>query len=388
MSKKKICLVTNWYPTDNNPYQGLFFREQAIALADYYDFVVLHYQYSYSRYKESSKLKFNKHEYNITEYTVNICPSTLHKWIKKLVLNGSDYIEKLHQIIYKQLAKEKIDIFYSISGQTEAAITAKYAKYFNKPYIVSEHGPFPWIGTLLTEENRIAIENANAFLAISNDKIRQILMQGIRLPQIYYVGNMVDDEKFILAQAANEVKTFITVGANVFYKNYEMLIETFNRLTQITREPFKLLIVGYQANKGYSQEATELENSFREADFSKNVELIPNVPHEEMPGLLAKADAFVMTSIQEGQPVSAIEAGCCGLPIFATRCGGVEDYVDNSVGRIVNILDAEQLANYLKEYLEGKITFEPAHIRETVQNIFGKKAFVKNMVNIFGQYDS
>lgn len=386
MVKKKICLVTNWYPTEHNVYQGLFFREQAIALSDYYDFVVLHYHYSYSRCKEVSELNMDKQEHNITEYTINICLSTIHKWIKKFALNNVDYIEYLHEKVYKQLAKEKIDVFYSISGQTEAALTAKCAKYFNKPYIVGEHGPFPWIGTLVTEENKTAIENANAFLAISNDKIRQILMQGIKLPQIFYVGNMVDDDKFALTQSKNKVKTFISVGANVFYKNYAMLIETFEMLVEITNEPFKLLVVGYQANKGYSKDSAELENRFRESNFAKNVELIPSVPHDQMPELFSRADAFVMTSIQEGQPVSAIEAGCCGLPIFSTRCGGVEDYVDDSVGRIVNILDSEQLANYLKEYLEGNIVFEPSEIRATVQNVFGKKVFVQNMVKILRQY--
>ena len=33
-AKKKICLITNWYPTKENPYQGIFFKEQAQALGD------------------------------------------------------------------------------------------------------------------------------------------------------------------------------------------------------------------------------------------------------------------------------------------------------------------------------------------------------------------
>ena len=42
--KKKIGLITNWYPTKENPYQGVFFKEQAIALKEYYDFTVVHYK--------------------------------------------------------------------------------------------------------------------------------------------------------------------------------------------------------------------------------------------------------------------------------------------------------------------------------------------------------
>ena len=36
--KKTICLITNWYPTEENPYQGVFFQEQAQALGDVFDF--------------------------------------------------------------------------------------------------------------------------------------------------------------------------------------------------------------------------------------------------------------------------------------------------------------------------------------------------------------
>ena len=42
-SKKRICLVTNWYPDKENPYRGSFFKEQAFAMAENFDFVVVHY---------------------------------------------------------------------------------------------------------------------------------------------------------------------------------------------------------------------------------------------------------------------------------------------------------------------------------------------------------
>jgi glycosyltransferase involved in cell wall biosynthesis len=96
-----------------------------------------------------------------------------------------------------------------------------------------------------------------------------------------------------------------------------------------------------------------------------------------------RADAFVMTSIQEGQPVSAMEAACCGLPIFSTRCGGVEDYVDEKIGRIYNVTDYEGMAQGLKDFLEGKITFDSQYIRSQIVKQFGKKAFVANFTTAF-----
>ena len=92
-----------------------------------------------------------------------------------------------------------------------------------------------------------------------------------------------------------------------------------------------------------------------------------------------------MTSIQEGQPVSAMEAACCGLPIFSTRCGGVEDYVDEKMGRIYSVVDCEGMTQGLKEYLEGDIEFDAHHIRQQVIEKFGNKAFVEKFTNAFHQ---
>ena len=102
-----------------------------------------------------------------------------------------------------------------------------------------------------------------------------------------------------------------------------------------------------------------------------------------MSDLYNRSDAFVMTSIQEGQPVSAIEAACCGLPIFTTRCGGVEDYVSEQIGRVVAITDAEKLSEYLRQFLEGEIVFDAKEIRRTVVEKFGKETFKKNMNQCF-----
>ena len=111
--------------------------------------------------------------------------------------------------------------------------------------------------------------------------------------------------------------------------------------------------------------------------------MIPEISHDRIHELYARADAFIMTSIQEGQPVSAMEAGCCGLPIFSTMCGGVEDYVTEDIGRIYPIMDCEGFAAGLKDFLEGNIQFDNRHIRETVVGKFGKRAFVENFTRVF-----
>jgi len=465
--RRTVCLLTNWYPTPENPHFGLFFREQALALSDRLDFLVVHYTERIRKHPgQKDRIVPVRQEKNISEFAIEaVVPAwaALRERAAEGIFrglrgkDGSIFAERScrrERIKGKKLIRifgehfrDRIDLFYCVDAQREAADVQLLAGHFGKPYIVGEHGPVPWPGTVIPLRQKKAIEGAAAFLAISWDKVRQMEMQNIRLPKVVYVGNLVLEEHFPLRQQSriypptcmktdfvrervsevvtksspgqngrrermftegtelgrkplgpeNEraedrctengsmgvsLKTLITVGAYSFYKNYDLFISVMNRLTELTEVPFRVMIVGYGANPGYAGNAAELEKKIRASRFADRAELIPSVPHEKMSEIYRRADAFVMTSIQEGQPVSALEAACSGLPVFSTRCGGVEDYVDESMGRIVGIREGEALALALRDFLEGKIAFDPAHLREQVVSRFGREAFSTNFMSV------
>ena len=69
---------------------------------------------------------------------------------------------------------------------------------------------------------------------------------------------------------------------------------------------------------------------------------------EEVAPFYATFDAMILPSINEGTPVSAIEALAAGRPVVATRVGGVPDVVrDGEDGFLVDPGDVEALADRL-----------------------------------------
>lgn len=388
--KKTVCLFTNWYPTKENPYQGVFFKEQLEILKDEFNFVVIHYKFKHTTFFTKYFIRqINEAEEDIVEFEVCISSILLgarlrvYKWLNRM--NEVDSIKgKSLCRAFDKLGKE-VNLLYAVSSQSEAGFLHDISRYLGVPYIVSEHGPFPWVGTTLLPYHKQGIESAKKLLLISMDKYRQILMQGVKAPEVSYVGNMVDENKYLLSTGSNDIFTFVAVGANVFYKNYDYLIEIVSKLKEITDKNFRVRIVGYAANRGYSRDIETFEETIEKSGVSDVIELLPSVERDKMSTIYRDADAFIMTSIQEGQPVSAMEAAVCGLPIYATRCGGIEDYVDDDMGRLFGLLESNLFAEELKKLLEGNTVYNHQLIRKKAIELFGVDSFRERMIHVFDE---
>jgi glycosyltransferase involved in cell wall biosynthesis len=75
---------------------------------------------------------------------------------------------------------------------------------------------------------------------------------------------------------------------------------------------------------------------------------------DDVETVLAAADVFVQPSLSEGLPLAVLEAMGNGLPVVATRVGGVpEALVDGKTGFLVPPGDPEALAAALKRVLDS-----------------------------------
>lgn len=73
----------------------------------------------------------------------------------------------------------------------------------------------------------------------------------------------------------------------------------------------------------------------------------------DIPQILAASDIFVLSSDWEGLPYTIIEAMMSGLPVVATRVGGVPELVENEVtGFIVPPKNPQALAKGLQRLLD------------------------------------
>lgn len=94
---------------------------------------------------------------------------------------------------------------------------------------------------------------------------------------------------------------------------------------------------------GEGPDRSRLEEEIRGLGLEHRVRLAGE--RRDVPELLAAADLFVLSSASEGMPVSVLEAMAAGLPVVASRVGGVPEQVaDGVTGLLVEARDPDQLA--------------------------------------------
>lgn len=137
---------------------------------------------------------------------------------------------------------------------------------------------------------------------------------------------------------------------------------------------------------GDGKEREEIEKKCRER-LKDNVsyELKGNVANTEILSFYKERtiDAFIHLSSLEGIPVALMEAGACGVPLFALNTGGVSEIVNDKTGVLLNEFD-EQSIDKLEELLTKKakeIRFRQGVKHFVEQNFNAKKnhkTFIEN----------
>jgi glycosyltransferase involved in cell wall biosynthesis len=73
--------------------------------------------------------------------------------------------------------------------------------------------------------------------------------------------------------------------------------------------------------------------------LAASLELLPSLrflgARDDVWELLQVSDLLVMPSLWEGLPVAMIEAAACGIPVVASRVGGVEEVVEDGVSGLL-----------------------------------------------------
>ena len=154
-------------------------------------------------------------------------------------------------------------------------------------------------------------------------------------------------------QIADDEIAVIIIGRLVPVKNHTLFLESLRIVLNKTNKKVRAFIIGDGTERQHIEnKARELKIEFGAEDGRKHT-LTFTSWIKNIDWVCAGADIIVLTSFNEGTPVSLIEAQAGGKPIVTTNVGGIENVViPGKTAFLINSFDKNDFANYLLQLVE------------------------------------
>lgn len=202
--------------------------------------------------------------------------------------------------------------------------------------------------------------------------------------------NMINKRKAFRGNfqiAADEIAIGI-VGRLVPVKNHKMFLESFAMARESTERKLRAFIVGD------GEMMTELKERATELGIPFTSGLPPDHPAPltftswimDVDHVMAGMDIIALTSLNEGTPVSLIEAQASARPIVSTRVGGIEDAVlEGTTAHLVPVGEPKLFADQLIAVLESEnLLYElPKNGVDFVLNKYHYTRLIEDMAKLY-----
>ena len=180
------------------------------------------------------------------------------------------------------------------------------------------------------------------------------------------------------------------IGRLVPIKNHNLFLESLKQLTQKTSKKIRAFIVGDGEERVHIEQlAHQLNLDYAcslQANDSKKATITFTSWIKDVERVYAGIDIVALSSLNEGTPVSLIEAQAANKPIVSTEVGGVADVViPNHTALLSPSGDAAHFANNLLKLVESDILRHQMGVsgQQFVNEKFSDTRFVADMGDMY-----
>jgi glycosyltransferase involved in cell wall biosynthesis len=253
---------------------------------------------------------------------------------------------------------------------------------YRKPVAYTEH----WtifipenpgrLSRLMSSIARLALERADIVLPVSAD-LRAALASRAPRARFRVIPNAVDVSLFAPAKrGSGAVARLLTVGLlDTPRKGLDVLLEAL----ALVPEPLRLQVVGDGGLRG------EYERLAERLGLGDRVVFRGLRPKQDVAEAMRESDLFVLGSRFENNPCVVIEAMATGLPVVATRVGGVPEIVDESNGLLAEPRDPASLAARISEALRRLPSYDRDGIASRARERYGREAVGRELGAVYRQ---
>jgi glycosyltransferase involved in cell wall biosynthesis len=316
LSRIKVGIVTNLYPTRQHFEEGTFVKDLTHQLAQAgCNVEVIHYRRNFAAMFLETLVR--RHQFDI------------------------------------------LDAQFLVPAGIAASLTPKIS-----PFVTTIHRwdivDFPYRWPSAAQWTKFVLRRADAVVAVSRYVARETARFSAEPNKIHVLPNAVDVSRFRPSSNTSEFRnmmglsreTFLifSVGRLALVKGYEYLLSAVAQVIQSKYE-VALWIAGEGPRKAH------LQSLSRSLGIVDNVRFLGRIEHDNpvLVELYRACDIFALTSMVEGHSIAITEAMACGKPIVCSRIPGNEDVVmHNTNGILVPPRDARGIASAIQTLCSSK----------------------------------
>jgi len=361
----KVLVLTDLFPTPQNPNHGIFIYQWAFHLAQKCDLTV--YQVIFrERIRPVS-------DPDLASFRENFRSNQCFAWTQRIkMIDRFDRIWRRSLQFYRQVETDlassiqEFDLIIGQMGCPGGYAAVRLAKKYGKKSVVGLRGSD--VNTYLSRPvlkrfMRRSLNQADRLVTVSAALKTELLRRGYSESKIGVIYNGVDETIFHpLDQLESrrklhlppELKYLLFIGALSRRKGIDLLLSAYKK---INRLDLKLILIG-QGNDKYL-----IDEFIKEYALSDRILLPGTIPHIQLPVWYAAADVIVLPSLAEGVPNVILEAQAMGKPVVASAVGGIpEIIIEGKNGNLCQPGDLESLIQGLVKALSGSQESKPEQI--------------------------
>lgn len=343
--RRKILILTNLFPTPWDPLRGAFNRQQFERLGQRHDIDVL------TAVDFRERMRGVRGTVKVaglhTDHFVFFYPPRIGRW-----LHAGCWLISLWLQRGRQLRAARYDALLVSWAYPDAAAVGWLARRLEIPYVVKVHGSdlnvqasYP----LRRRQIRSALRGAGAVVAVSRALADQAVAIGADPARVHVIYNGVDSALFAPG-SRSEARTRLNLSADaplILYvgnlkstKGCLDLLDAFPAVLAV-RPQARLVYVGAGPCRA------ELLERAAALGCAERVQLMGAIAHGSLGDWFRSADLLCLPSHNEGVPNVVLEAMACGVPVVATRVGGIPEVVPDYAGVLVPPHEREALTTAL-----------------------------------------
>lgn len=327
----RVLILTESFPTPENPARGIFVREQVEALSREHTITVLFPRPAFP----GLRTQWLENRANVMDASVIETRRTsveiIHPKYLYIPRHRGLRTWQLARILRRALlnAKQPYDLVHAHWLAPAGAAAVKAADGLDIPVVVTAHAGDVYRDLKHAEHVRTAaiVARQSSRIIGTAEYFRGTLNQLCRTPgKVSIIPNGVDVDVFRVAdreearaelQLPTRVLLYLYIGDLYKAKGVADVVDAFFAHAS----PASVLVVAGQGPlwAQFARRATESGGRFILRGLQS---------HDKVARYLAAADAFIIASYAEGNPVTVLESQCCGTPVIGSAIPAIAPLIE------------------------------------------------------------